>query len=176
MDSSTLVALGFNVSIPFYNHQYFFSSLADSSLFVLGSHSYTILLLVDVDDIILTRAIGTPFERLLTTLNQEFTMKDLDLPRDFFGIEAAFFETSLQLSHGNYAHDIFSRNNMLACKLIGSLSVGARSSSSDGNPFKNPSLFRSIIFSFQYLTLIQPCSPIYASFTYCSLNSYEANI
>lgn len=57
-----------------------------------------VLLVVYVDDIILTSTLGTPFTSLLTNLNREFAMKDLDPLYYFLGIEATSSPYSLHLT------------------------------------------------------------------------------
>ncbi|PKI55374.1 hypothetical protein CRG98_024225 [Punica granatum] len=135
----------------------FIGSIADSSLFILRSRTYTILILVYVDDIILTRTPRAPFDSLMTALHQEFAMKDLGPLNYFLGMEATFDKTGLHLTQAKYIHDILLRSSMLDYKPISSpVASGARLSLHDGDTFEDPSLYRSVVGSLQYLTLTRP--------------------
>ncbi|PKI78139.1 hypothetical protein CRG98_001467 [Punica granatum] len=88
---------------------------------------------------------------------EEFAMKDLGPVNYFLGMEAKFDKTGLHLTQAKYIHDILSRGSMLDCKPISSpVTSGARLSLHDGDPFDNPSLYRSVVGSLQYLTLTRP--------------------
>lgn len=59
----------------------------DASLFLLPTADFVIMLLIYVNDIILTGSPNVPFVDLLASLSRDFSMKDL-LPLHYFlGIE-----------------------------------------------------------------------------------------
>lgn len=72
-------------------------------------------------------------------------------------MEAQVDSDGLHLTQSKSIHDILTRKRMLDYKPISSL-VCARSQLSlhDGDPFDDPTLYRSIIRSLQYLTLTRP--------------------
>ncbi|PKI57099.1 hypothetical protein CRG98_022493 [Punica granatum] len=134
-----------------------FSQREDSSLFILRSRTYAILILVYVDDIILTGTPGAPFDSLMTALHLEFAMKDLGPLNYFLSMEATFDKTGLHLTQAKYIHDILLGSSMLDCKPISSpVASGARLSVHDGDTFEDPSLYQSVVGSLQYLTLTRP--------------------
>ncbi|PKI59143.1 hypothetical protein CRG98_020509 [Punica granatum] len=98
----------------------FSNSKADSSLFTLWGPQYIIYLLVYVDDIILTGTPGAPFQSIITALQKEFAMKDLDSLHFFLGIEARRDSIGLYLTQSKYIHDILARTAMQDCKPISS--------------------------------------------------------
>ncbi|PKI78210.1 hypothetical protein CRG98_001381 [Punica granatum] len=72
-------------------------------------------------------------------------------------MEAKSDSTGLYLTQSKYIHDILIRTSMLDCKPISSpVSAGSRLSLHDGHPFEDPSLYRSVVGSLQYLSLTRP--------------------
>nr|CAD1837078.1 unnamed protein product [Ananas comosus var. bracteatus] len=82
--------------------------------------SYSLFLLIYVDDIILTGPPNAPFNSLLASLHREFAMKDLGPLHIFLGIEARSNPDGLYLTQSKYILDILSRNSMPDCKPIAS--------------------------------------------------------
>jgi histone deacetylase 1/2 len=73
------------------------------------------------------------------------------------GIEAHSGANGLHLTQSKYIHDILSKCSMIDCKPIASPVIpGSRLLLYDGDPFDNPSLYRSVVGSLQYLTLTRP--------------------
>ena len=66
----------------------FFCSVADSSLFVRHSAQGIIIILLYVDDIVLTGDDPIILQSLISTLSIEYAMKDLGLLHYFLGTEA----------------------------------------------------------------------------------------
>jgi len=71
---------------------------ADSSLFIFRTHNALILLLVYVDDVIVTSNQSLLLDNLISKLNTEFCMKDLGPLHFFLGIEVIPFSGGLFLS------------------------------------------------------------------------------
>jgi hypothetical protein len=65
----------------------FKASQLDTSLFLYKSASCTILVLIYVDDILITSSSSSAVRDLLSTLKQEFAVKDVGLLNYFLGIE-----------------------------------------------------------------------------------------
>ena len=65
----------------------FFYSLADPSLFIFHSSLGTIILLLYVDDMLLTGSSSTLLDDFVQLLHSEFAMKDLGPIHHFLGIE-----------------------------------------------------------------------------------------
>ncbi|PKI42234.1 hypothetical protein CRG98_037350 [Punica granatum] len=123
----------------------FYGSLADSSLFISRGRTYTTLILVYADDIILIDTPGAPFDSLIAALHQEFEMKNLGPLNYFLSMDATFDRIRLHLTQAKYIHDILSRSSMLDYKPISSpVTTGACLSLHDGDPFEDPSLYRSV--------------------------------
>jgi len=65
----------------------FKASQSDTSLFLYQSATCTILVLIYVDDILITSSSSSAVRDLLSTLKQEFVVKDLGLLNYFLGLE-----------------------------------------------------------------------------------------
>lgn len=97
---------------------------------------------------------GAPFDALLTALNREFAMEDLGVLHFFLGIEAIYDSDGLYLTQSKYIYDLVDRTSMLDSKsILTPVTSGSRLSIHHGEPFFDPSLYRSVIDSLQYLSL-----------------------
>ena len=103
----------------------FTCSTADSSLFIFCSKDAILLLLVYVDDIIVTSNKQALLLRLVSRLNSEFSIKDLGSLHYFLGIEVLPFSGGLFLSQQKYACDLIARSSMSSCNPIGTPSSKA---------------------------------------------------
>ncbi|XP_070015860.1 uncharacterized mitochondrial protein AtMg00810-like [Nicotiana sylvestris] len=148
----------FNGSIPIFSKVAFVRVLRiHPSIFLHHSSTGCIVLLLYIDDIILTgdnRSLVTQFIR---RLSKYFAMKDLGYLNDFIGIEAQRDSSGLLLSQTKYALDLFRRTNMLGCKhCVTQIASGSKLSALDGTPPSNPQAYQSTIGALQYITLTRP--------------------
>ena len=81
----------------------FMCSFSDPSLFVCVKKSDVIMLLLYVDDMVITRNNSKLLSNLLNELNKQFKMKDLGKLNYFLGIQAQFHQKGLFLSQQKYA-------------------------------------------------------------------------
>lgn len=105
--ASTLVKLGFS------------TSKCDPSLFTLSSSGHRVIILVYVDDIIITGDNLSLIENLTSKLNDEFALKQLGNLEYFLGIEVQrLHDGSLLLSQTKYICDLLTKANMKDAKGI----------------------------------------------------------
>jgi hypothetical protein len=91
MVSNKPLVPGLIASVSFLLRLGFTCSTADSSLFIFRSEDAILLLLVYVDDIIVTSNKQALLSRLVSRLSSEFSMKDLGPLHYFLGIEVSSF-------------------------------------------------------------------------------------
>jgi hypothetical protein len=89
---------------------------SNTSLFIFRRGSDTIYLLLYVDDIILTTSSPELLRRTISTLQREFTMKDLGPLHHFLGITVERRPDGLFLHQRTYTLDILKRAVMADCK------------------------------------------------------------
>ncbi|CAL5369179.1 unnamed protein product [Camellia sinensis] len=129
----------------------------DCALFVRHTSVGLVLLLLYVDDMIITGSDSSTIEEVKHQLFQEFEMKDLGSLRYFLGIEVATSPTGYLLSQTKYVHDILSRVNLTDDKIVDTpIELHAKFSASDGFPLEDPTLYRELVGCLIYLTVTRP--------------------
>ncbi|KAI3673709.1 hypothetical protein L6452_39837 [Arctium lappa] len=134
----------------------FTCSRADTSLFVLTRDSCIMYLLVYVDDLILTGNDETTITTFISRLNHEFAIKDLGDLNYFLGLEVAYMDNGLFLTQSKYASDILKKADLYDSKPVSTPLPPHASFTTDGLPFKDPTLYRSLVGALQYLTITRP--------------------
>ncbi|KAJ3691762.1 hypothetical protein LUZ61_020926 [Rhynchospora tenuis] len=143
--SSTLLDLGFVES------QY------DPSLFISTNSKHFTIILVYVDDILVTGSNPSFISEFTSILHSKFSLKDLGSINYFLGIEISTLPKGLHLSQSKYIHDILVRAKMLNAKPASSpMATTPTLSRNDSEVFDDPQLYRSIIGALQYATLTRP--------------------
>lgn len=104
--SSYLLSLGFQ------------GSKADTSLFILHKGSAVTLILVYVDDVIITGSDSLFISELVKQLSLKFLMKDLGNLHYFLGIEVTPTPGGLFLSQSKYATEVLAKAGMTDCKAV----------------------------------------------------------
>lgn len=115
------------------------------------------ILLLYVDDILLTGSSLRLLNFFITKLGAEFDIKDLGDLHYFLGIVATRDVDGLHLSQTKYTLDLLRRCHMLDCK-PSSTPVAPRIqlSAFTGDPISDPSEYRHILGALQYLTITRP--------------------
>ena len=143
--STHLLALGFH------------GSKSDTSLFICCNSSFTMYVLIYVDDIIITSSSTAAIDTILTNLHKDFAVKDLGPLKFFLGIEVLSNPNGVLLSQHRYITDILRKTNMLEAKPIASPMASSTSLSAyEGEPVSDHTLFRSTIGALQYLSITRP--------------------
>ena len=130
-------------------------SKSDPSLFTYHHHGKTMVLLLYVDDILLTGSDTELLESLLHSLNSRFSMKDLGKPHYFLGIEIEAHSGGLFMHQKAYTEEILHMAAMSDCNPIPT-PLPQRLEQLDTSPFPEPTYFRSLAGKLQYLTITRP--------------------
>ncbi|GJV71044.1 ribonuclease H-like domain-containing protein [Tanacetum coccineum] len=131
-------------------------SQTDSSLFIFQQGNDIAYLLIYVDDIILTASSSDLLKQIISSLHAEFSMTDLGPLNYFLGISAQRTSSGLFLSQTKYAREVLERAGMMNCNPYKTPSDTESKLGPDGDPVSNPSLYRSLAGSLQYLTFTRP--------------------
>ncbi|XP_062100500.1 uncharacterized mitochondrial protein AtMg00810-like [Humulus lupulus] len=135
----------------------FVNSKADSSLFFYKIDTLIILVLIYVDDIIVTSNNLEKLKQFITKLNLEFALKDLGPLHYFLGVEVYRDHTGMYLNQTKYVEELLRKNSMLHLKPCPTpMTIGKMISISDGELLENPTIYRSLIGGLQYLTHTRP--------------------
>ncbi|KAL5540260.1 hypothetical protein UlMin_044401 [Ulmus minor] len=113
--------------------------------------------LIMMDDIIVTGSNKEEIEKLITVLNNSFSLKDLGQLNYFQGIEVKTTTEGLHLSQKRYIKDLLIKSKMdnakpLPTPMVSSLKLIA----SDGDPITNATEYKSIVGALQYITITRP--------------------
>ncbi|XP_022018838.1 uncharacterized mitochondrial protein AtMg00810-like [Helianthus annuus] len=93
----------------------------------------------------------------MTRLAHEFAMKDLDPLSFFLGISVTCDKNSMFLSQHAYAAEIVEHPGMSSCRPVHTpVDTHVKLSATGGDPFHDPTLYRSLAGALQYLTFTRP--------------------
>lgn len=160
----------------------FLPSRSDSSLFILQSQSHTAYLLLYVDDIVLTASSTSFLNTIIASLRHEFCMTDLGALHHFLGIAVTRSSSGLFLSQCQYVLDLLSKAGMSDCHSSSTPAAPGSKLSAEGDPYPDPTLYRSITGALQYMTLTRPeityaaSKPVCICMTLVSLTSTMSNV
>ncbi|TYJ96768.1 putative mitochondrial protein [Cucumis melo var. makuwa] len=130
----------------------FVNSRSDSSLFIFRHQTSVILLLVYVDDVILTGNNNSLIQDFITSLDKQFALKDFGCPY-FLGFQVNYLDSGFVLNQEKYITDLLLKLQLNDLKPTPSPSVvGKQLSALDGIPLTDPFIYRSTIGALQYLT------------------------
>ena len=130
---------------------------SDPSLFVYTTEKDIIILMLYVDDMVVTGNSSEVLSKLLQQLNKEFRMKDLGMIHYFLGIQVQSHDKGLFLCQQKYAEDLLAVASMSDCSSMPTpLPLQLNKVQDQGVPFSNPTYFRSLAGKLQYLTLTRP--------------------
>ena len=131
----------------------FVGSMSDTSLFLRRVRTYLLLVLIYVDDIIITGNDSRTVTRLIQELDREFSLKDLGLLYYFFGVECHRTPSGLFLSQQKYICDLLLQFKMDGVKPVNSPMV---TSCKLIKVVSDPFVYRSIVGTLQYLSFTAP--------------------
>ncbi|KAJ0936639.1 putative RNA-directed DNA polymerase [Helianthus annuus] len=135
----------------------FKKSVCDASLFIYQQHSITCYFLVYVDDIVLTGNSDSFLTHFIKILGNRFSIKDLGSLHHFLGIEVIPTNNGLFLSQHRHIKDILTTFKMDGAKDVQTpLSVSEPLVPNDPSPSVDPTPYRQLVGTLQYLAFTRP--------------------
>ncbi|KAJ9560393.1 hypothetical protein OSB04_005553 [Centaurea solstitialis] len=143
--SKTVLSLGFSAS----NY--------DSGLFTRTTDSGSILLLLYVDDMIITGDDSKGIASLKQSLSFSFEMKDLGDLHYFLGLEVLSDASGIYLCQAKYVSDLLSKAGLSDNKVASTpLEHNLHLAPNAGTPLQDPTRYRQLVGSLVYLTVTRP--------------------
>uniref|UniRef100_A0A2N9GXG4 Integrase catalytic domain-containing protein n=1 Tax=Fagus sylvatica TaxID=28930 RepID=A0A2N9GXG4_FAGSY len=135
----------------------FSASSYDSALFFRRSDHGITLLLLYVDDMIITGDDVQGIQDLKRFLGQHFEMKDLGPLSYFLGLEVSSSSYAYYLTQAKYTSDLISRAGITDSKIVDTpIEYNNRLNTHDGEPLPDATLYRQLVGSLVYLTVTRP--------------------
>jgi hypothetical protein len=114
-------------------------------------------LLLYVDDIVLTASSPALLRRIISALQQEFSMKDLSVLHHFLGMHVQPSDDGLLLSQKQYMVELLDRAGMSECKpCLTPVDTNPKVAAADGVPVTDALDFCGLAGALQWLTFTRP--------------------
>jgi Reverse transcriptase (RNA-dependent DNA polymerase) len=135
----------------------FKQSPSDHSLFTLKSDGSITIVLIYVDDMIITGNNERGISAVKAFIQSQFKTKDLGTLKYFLGIEVARSRKGIFLSQRKYTIDILKETGLLGAKPADfPMDQNLKLNSEDGHLLNNPSPYRRLVGRLIYLTITRP--------------------
>ncbi|KAJ7963920.1 Retrovirus-related Pol polyprotein from transposon TNT 1-94 [Quillaja saponaria] len=129
----------------------------DHSVFYKHTPNGRILLIVYVDDIVITGDDNHGIQQLKSFLQSKFQTKDLGQLKYFLGIEVARSQLGICLSQRKYCLDVLSDIGMLDSKSVDTpMDPNTKLVPDEGELLTNPEQYRRLVGKLNYLTITRP--------------------
>ncbi|CAL2270482.1 unnamed protein product [Prunus armeniaca] len=130
----------------------------DPSLFVKHTGTDIVLLLIYVDDIIVTGSSSTFVQSIITDLGEAFDMKDIGKLTYFLGLEISYLSNGdIFVNQAKYLQDLLKKAAMVECKPCSTPAKPHQQFLKDeGVSLQDPTTYRSLVGALQYLTFTRP--------------------
>ncbi|XP_060212085.1 uncharacterized mitochondrial protein AtMg00810-like [Lycium barbarum] len=133
------------------------SSLNDYSLFTKGSGDSLVLLVVYVDDIILTGTDLAEISALKYSFHSQFKIKYLGSLHYFLGIEVLYTPQGVLLHQKKFIHDLLVQFNSSDCSpVMCPLELHEKFLTDMGELFPNPEEYKCLVGNLNFLTHTRP--------------------
>ncbi|KAM1143511.1 hypothetical protein ACFX2B_032032 [Malus domestica] len=131
-------------------------SNADSSMFIRTRVVGKLVVLIYVDDLIITGDNADEITNLKISLQQKFSIKDFGVLKYFLGIEMASSNKKLFLNQRKYILDLFQESNIRDDKLVQTPLDSKLKLSLEGKPIPNIGYYQLLVGKLIYLTITRP--------------------
>jgi len=131
-------------------------SKSDHSVFYKQSSAGIILLVVYVDDIVITGSDTTGILSLKSFLHTQFHTKDLGMLKYFLGVEVTRSKKGIFLSQRKYVLDLLAETGKLGAKPCSAPMTPNMHLTGDGEQIEDPERYRRLVGKLNYLTVTRP--------------------
>ena len=122
------------------------NSKSDTFLFYCKHSDKVLLVLIYVDDILITGSDQHQVTKLIADLNKQFALKTLGSMSYFLGFEAYRDEIGLYLTHHKYIQDLLTKTKLIQAKPVCTpMFYNQKLALKDSKLFDNPTIYRSIV-------------------------------
>jgi len=133
----------------------FLRAVSDASLFIKRTSTFVIFILVYVD-ILITGSDFAALQACIHDLDTHFALKTIGSVNYFLGFKAYRDSNGLYLTQSKYVLDLLKKAAMSNCNSCETPFDTVASLTNEGELFANPSLYRTLVGSLQYLTYTWP--------------------
>ncbi|PNX73979.1 retrovirus-related Pol polyprotein from transposon TNT 1-94 [Trifolium pratense] len=138
-------------------HEGYSQSSSDYSLFTMKNGLVFIVILVYVDDIIVTGTSMIEINRIKNILDLNFKIKDLGILKYFLGLEVAHSKQGITISQRKYCLDILQDTGLLGSKPVSTpLDPSIKLHQDSGKPYADITQYRRLIGRLLYLNTTRP--------------------
>ena len=131
-------------------------SKSNHSIFYINSQTGIILLVVYVDDIIITENDMAGISSLKSFLHGQSHTKDLGMLKYFLGVEVMRSKHGIFLSQRKYVLDLLSKTRKLVAKPCQFPMAQSLYLILEGELFEDPEKYRRLVGKLNYLTITRP--------------------
>eukprot|EP00253_Pinus_taeda_P035682 PITA_35682 len=129
----------------------------DPNVYMLKTHDSLLILVLYVDDLLITGSSVSAIAAVKRALHDRFLMTDMGPLHFFLGLEISQDATGIKLSQAKYARDLLERFHMIDCKPAPTPFLsGVRLEDGGDTPLVDSTLYRQPMGSLLYLTHSRP--------------------
>eukprot|EP00253_Pinus_taeda_P034810 PITA_34810 len=130
---------------------------SDPNVYMLRTHDSILILVLYVDDLLITSNFASTIAAVKRTLHDRFLVMDMGPLHFFLGLEISQDATGIKLSQAKYARDLLERFHMTNCKPAPTPFLsGVRLEDGGDTPLVDSTLYRQLVGSLLYLTHSRP--------------------
>eukprot|EP00253_Pinus_taeda_P023454 PITA_23454 len=130
---------------------------SDPNVYMLRTHDYLLILVLYVDDLLITGSSASAIATVKRALHDSFLMTDMGPLHFFLGLDISQDATGIKLSQAKYARDLLERFRMADCKPAPTPFLsGVRLEDGGDTPLVDSTLYRQLVGSLLYLTHSRP--------------------